>query len=304
MLVKDEADVIQHTLRHLLAEVDHVLVADNLSTDGTWEALEDLRADVGSSRLSLLRDEDPAYYQSVKTTALAQTALELGARWVIPCDADEVWYAPDGRSVAAYLNGVAPDVQIVKADLYNHLPSALDPPAACPECGTSGLVPGPAEPVWEGPAVAPPLMHVPGPSVVCPTCQGRVEPNPLRRIGWRQRERGALPKVCARARPDLVIHAGNHGASTSGTALAVPGLVIRHFTWRSPEQYATKIENGARAYAATDLPGDVGAHWRMFGDPDAPDFRDRVMEHYRQWFWTGRPYDDASLIYDPAPLGA
>jgi len=123
-------------------------------------------------------------------------------------------------------------------------------------------------------------------------------PNPLYRIGWRQRQRAPLPKICARARPDLVIHAGNHSASTQGTALTTAGLAIRHFSWRSEEQYLQKIRNGAIAYAATDLHESLGAHWRMFNG--ASD--EAIREHFRRWFFSERPRDDDSLIFDPAPL--
>ena len=35
------------------------------------------------------------------------------------------------------------------------------------------------------------------------------------------------------------------------SALVAGGLVIRHFSWRSEEQYLRKIRNGQAAYAAT-----------------------------------------------------
>jgi hypothetical protein len=100
----------------------------------------------------------------------------------------------------------------------------------------------------------------------------------------------------------LEIRQGNHSAWAPGTGLTVAGLCVRHFSWRSAEQYERKIANGYRAYAATTLPEGVGAHWRMFGAPDAPDFSQRVQEHFRQWFWVAEPQADRSLIYDPAPM--
>lgn len=41
MLVKDESDIIETTIRHLLWHVDEVIVADNMSTDGTYDILHE-----------------------------------------------------------------------------------------------------------------------------------------------------------------------------------------------------------------------------------------------------------------------
>lgn len=252
MLLKDEEDVLEPVLRHLLTQVDYVIAADNLSTDGTRGILEALAAE--GAPVQAVDDPEVGYTQADKTTELARHALARGFDWVLPCDADEVWYAPDGRRVADWLDGLTPDVQVVTAELYNHLPTAED----------------------------------------------EDDPNPVSRIGWRKRERGALPKVCARCRPDLRIGMGNHAATTDGTGLTAPGLVIRHFSWRSAEQYLRKIRNGSAAYAASGLPETYGAHWRMFdGATD-----DAIRDHFRTWFWSAAPRADATLIFDPAPASS
>lgn len=279
VLLKDELDIAEFTLRHLAEQVDWIFVSDNGSTDGTWELIHDLSDELP---ISLSRDPDPAYWQSKKMTAMAQLALERGHAWVLPCDADELFYSPDGRTVAQQLAGHAPDVQIVTAELYHHIPTALDPPAACERCGSTGMQ-------W------PSAGDEPQP---CDACKGRVEPNPFRRIGWRKRERSGLGKVACRARPDLVIEAGNHSARTDGTATRAGGLVIRHYSWRSQEQYLKKLRNGIAAYAATDLPESTGTHWRMWeGKTD-----EQILEHFATWFWSADPAADDSMIYDPAPV--
>lgn len=119
MLVKDEADVIGATVGHLLAHVDEVIVADNLSGDGTREILEQLP-------ITLLTDSDPAYYQAEKTTRLAQRALAAGHQWVVPCDADEIWQTP-GR-IADALASLPPDVDVAVAWLNDHVPTDVDDP--------------------------------------------------------------------------------------------------------------------------------------------------------------------------------
>lgn len=245
MLVKDEADVIQHTIGHLLKHVDEILILDNGSTDGTREILAELPVVV-------INDPEVAYYQDRKTTALAQDALIRGHAWALPCDADEWWYAPDGRPISDYLAGVTPDVRIVTGRLFNHFPTDLD-----------------------------------NPQIV----------NPFLRLGWRQRQHGALPKVCCRTAVDLRIGMGNHDASYADRAVTAPGLELRHFSWRTADQYVRKIKNGQTAYAATDLPDNVGAHWRMFEGASDED----IADHFRRWFWLADPEGDDSMIHDPAP---
>lgn len=282
MLVKDEADLVEASVRYTATQVDHLIVCDNGSTDGTFEILRALGEEFP---FELRADADPAYYQARKMTELAEYARQMGHQWVVPVDVDELWYSPDGRTLAEFLGGLAPDIAYVQATLYNHLPTALDMPERC-DCD------------WQEFRDHPGGGYPPG----CDRCFATGgEPNPFRRIGWRQREHGALPKVAARAREGLEIRQGNHSAYAPGTGLTITALVVRHFSWRTADQYVRKIANGYRAYAATDLSEDVGAHWRMFGDPDEPTFEERVRAHFEQWFFIRDPSADSSLIYDPAP---
>ena len=262
LMVRDERDVIEYTLRHLLEQVDFVLVADNGSTDGTFELMRDLERE-NMGQLLVTIDDEIAYFQSRKMSALADRVRELGYDWIVPADADEIWVCePNERTIAEHLLSIPPDVLTVNARLFHYLPTALD---------------------------------------------GR-DLNPFARIGWRLAGASSLPKVAVRLRPGLVIEAGNHGATYDWQRprLVGGGLRVNHYSWRSPEQYARKIRNGARAYAATDLPEEVGPHWRMWGDPEAPDLEERAAAHFRLHFHAPRPpyapgsSDPASLVYDPA----
>lgn len=127
-MVKDEADVIEGTLRHMAGEVDVIVVADNGSTDGTRQILADLANDLP---LHVLDDPDVAYYQSTKMTRLADYAHDrYNAGWIVPFDADELWVAP--HRVADTLNRLLPLVTIAEAALYNHFATAIDPAEADP----------------------------------------------------------------------------------------------------------------------------------------------------------------------------
>lgn len=269
MMVKDEADILPDTLTHLARHVDEIYVYDNGSTDGTSEFLD---TEWGVP-LHVEEDAEVGYWQSNKMTMLARKAAAAGHQWVIPCDADEIWYvcADPDRRIADYLAGQGLDVQVVQANLYNHLPTSEDDPK---------------------------------------------QVSPVERLKWRQKVEGSLPKVACRPAEDLSIGAGNHTATYEGHTLRVGGLCIRHFTWRSPEQYVRKIRNGIVAYAATDLPEEVGGHWRMWQEAYLTSFATMaqiadhskklsadaaVADHFRRWFFEEDPWSNDELILDPCP---
>lgn len=248
-MVKDEADVVAGTLHHMATEVDHLLVADNGSTDGTRDILAALAEDLP---LTVLDDLDPAYYQSVKMSRLAARAAERGASWIVPFDADEIWNGHGGplREVLPAL----PPANVAVARLTNHYATAIDPDV----------------------------------------------PDPFQRMVWRWPEPMPLPKVAFRWEPGAVIHQGNHGVTLRASRIASDALEVRHFPYRSAEQFVRKARNGAAAYKATDLPEDQGAHWRAYGE-----ILDRLGEEgladvYHKHFWYLSP-TDSGLILDPAP---
>jgi hypothetical protein len=123
-MVRDEADVIAYTVEHLLAEgVDRVVVADNGSVDGTGDILRGMAHDRGLP-ITVVDDHLQPYYQSVKMTRLARAAASAGAAWVVPFDADELWFSPDGRRLADVLRST--DCDIAAAPMWNQLPAEDD----------------------------------------------------------------------------------------------------------------------------------------------------------------------------------
>lgn len=248
-MVRDEADIVEQTVGWMATQVDHVIVADNGSKDGTREILEGLGVEV-------VDDPEVGYYQSEKMTRLAHIAANRGARWVIPFDADELWYSPFGQIADALENRRE---AAVAAPVFDHVASGIDP---------------------EGP--------------------------PVEAIGWRRREQIPLPKMAVRPLLPVRIWQGNHGADwadggeegqDNGLGI-VPGLlVVRHYPYRSAEQMVRKARNGAQAYAATDLPEEVGKHWRDYGRLSD----EQIAETFYKWFWVQDPRVEPGYIYDPAP---
>lgn len=136
-----------------------------------------------------------------------------------------------------------------------------------------------------------------------PTAIDPDEDDPVKAMGWRFRRPGVLPKVACRTDERLTIHMGNHGADYGRFAgrTIKSQLVIRHFPYRSPEQFVRKAVQGAEALRKTDLPESAGAHWRQYADLYEAGGDEALHEVFRTWFWSGEPETNPDLIFDPAP---
>jgi glycosyltransferase involved in cell wall biosynthesis len=252
-MVRDELDVIGYTLRHLASEgFDCIWVADNGSVDGTQEFVRSLSL---SCPVHVSVDPEVGYYQSRKMSALVEKARLAGADWVLPFDADELWWAR-GRSIRQAVEEYRTELGArysMGAELHNYFPMSTDDP----------------------------------------------NPNPFRRILHRDVDPAPLPKVLVRADKGVVIHQGNHGASSPGQEdWTQPSfLQVAHFPWRSYDQFERKVRNGYEAYRATDLPEHMGAHWRQYGETLERGGPDALYEIYSTWFQD----PPGETVVDPAP---
>ena len=125
-MVKDEVDIIARTVGHMASQVDWVIVADNMSTDGTREVLEGLARDLP---LTVVDDLEVGYHQSAKMTELAlQARLNHHAEWIVPFDADEWWYSPFGtiRDILGSIGGR--QWLVMEAALFDHVATGRDDP--------------------------------------------------------------------------------------------------------------------------------------------------------------------------------
>lgn len=120
LLVRDEADILRENLEfHLAHGVDEFIVMDNLSLDGTTAIAEEYeRAGV----LRLVPQPADDYAQGRWVTEMARRAAsDLGADWVINCDADEFW-CPATGSLKDTLAAINPGAPAISAERTNFVP--------------------------------------------------------------------------------------------------------------------------------------------------------------------------------------
>lgn len=255
-MMRNEIDLAVDIVSHMLDQVDQVWVLDNGSTDGTGEALRDIR----SSRITIIDDPEHGYYQSAKMTNLANRAWAANSYRdcaIVPFDGDEWWQPSDeDLTIADVLEDSASQgFRIVAAKLYDYRCTAKDIDSAS---------------------------------------------SPIDRMVWRCREPAPLPKVAVVWSHGCVIHQGNHGATVPGDPEPVPsGLIVRHYPWRSAEHMARKACQGKAAYDATDLPFELGQHWREYGQHYERGGMDAIRDIFDTWFYSDDPASDG-LILDPA----
>lgn len=116
-MARDEADIIEITARHMLAQgLDGLLIADNLSCDGTRAILDRLAEELP---VRIVDDREVAYHQGRKMTALATQAAGWGAHWIVPFDADELW-SGYGETVRDVLERAK--TPVVTAQLFDFYP--------------------------------------------------------------------------------------------------------------------------------------------------------------------------------------
>lgn len=130
------------------------------------------------------------------------------------------------------------------------------------------------------------------------------EGSPFERMVWRRTEPLPLRKVAVRARPDLQLHMGQHSASFDGVrhaATVTDQLGVRHFPYRSVEQFTRKITVGGPPLVASGLPEAIGAHWRMYYEMWERGGDDAMRSWFERWVFETDPGANPHLALDPLP---
>lgn len=131
-MMKDEDDIADHVIYHLaLQGVDGIIVADNMSTDLTLTKLKEAKDNIESSfdiDVQITFDRETAYTQSEKMTQLGHKAASRGATWILPFDADELWYGVEGTIKDAISRADKLGLQYLQAAYWNHRVTTEDTP--------------------------------------------------------------------------------------------------------------------------------------------------------------------------------
>lgn len=240
LLVRDEEDIIEWNLRyHLSMGIDHFIVTDNLSVDGTPEVLRRYRQ---RGVLTLLHESSDDYSQDRWVTRMAELAqAEQNVDWLLHSDADEFWWPGHYTNLKEAFSTVPPGVRAIEVERHNYL--------------------GPAD--HNGEPFFDRMVYRQANSV-----NALGDPLPPK-VAHR-------PVKAPHVRQGNHIVSDENGVVTAGV---LEGLSILHFPARTPDQLRNKIANGGAAYRRnTRLGPAVGLAWRtMYSHLLAGRF-DRVVE--------------------------
>jgi len=105
LLVRDEADLIEECLSHLLTWCDAVHIYDTGSTDGTWDIIQELaRRD---RRINPVAREEVFYSDSLRAMVFDRVRHAFrGGDWIARLDADEFAHAHPPTWITANLSRI------------------------------------------------------------------------------------------------------------------------------------------------------------------------------------------------------
>lgn len=212
MMVRDEADIVAATIEHHLAQgVDHLIVTDNASSDGTREILE---AYAAVAPVTLHHDGEHRKQQARVVTRMAREAHGMGATWVVNGDADE------------FLRPVDPSATL--RDVFAAMPVDLGE-IHVPVVNMVGRI------------------ATSGAGIDRLVLRDERDDAQLHAAGVRSHP---TPNAIHVGSPDVEVVQGNHATSIGVDGPVPDGLELEvlHLPWRSVAQVERKTENMGRGY--------------------------------------------------------
>lgn len=91
------------------------------------------------------------------------------------------------------------------------------------------------------------------------------EPNFIKRMKHKKFHSNSFSAVAFNYSPGFHLEMGNHNVLNHPGKRDNDLIGIRHYQYRSFEQFVKKVKNGKKAYEATNLPDFMGSHWRKLG---------------------------------------
>lgn len=126
-MVKDEADIIYYWLLYYYNRgIRNFYIIDNNSTDGTRELIQCFYNQHSDIRAYLEIDEEIAYWQYRKINRLAERAVKEGCDWILPVDADELFFVEGSNQSIPELLSSYPDSDVLVFEWWHYRPSLSD----------------------------------------------------------------------------------------------------------------------------------------------------------------------------------
>lgn len=274
-MVRNEVDIIETSIRHNLQVVDHLLVIDHCSEDGTPAIVKALIEE--GLPVTLMSDTSIAFHQSRRTTEGARWLFRRqNADWVFPLDADELLKVPSREALEQGL-GMVPEGLHVRVRLQTYVRDVYGDPRLF--------------------------------SLSDYRRRLAVERYPQLRIAI-HRSFLASETQAVTTGNHYVLDVAKPREAPSYPGIHAAIVVVAHFPIRSARQVNNKSILGWLAHLASRHPGDAARHWHeLFEQIKAGAVLDdrhmlELAVNYglprAQW----QPVEAVALVDDPMPPGA
>ena len=279
--ILDEADIVEAFVRHAAHFVDHHIIMDNGSRDGTFEILKQLHAE--GFPITIYQTPAISFRESDQLTGLFKEAvLQHGADWVACLDADEFY--DDSR-----LGGVI--------DAHTGGGS----PRSAPGVGMRSYLEAIDRSGRNVVAIRAAWVHYNY------TRKDDTSNNVLpRRITHRNKDYNDYKAIISKRliAENGRIHNGSHDAwvppGSSGESVIEPSLWVCHFGERSPAQYVSKVVRGWSKVLAAGPAVVAEGHAGHYRGPFEI-LRDRPHELLRAEWFLKHKNEGPHLVEDPMP---
>lgn len=218
LMVKNEEDIIGYNIEYLQTQdIDHIFVANNMSSDNTKNILLELSEKY--KNMTVIDDNQFAYEQEKKMNTWIEECYNLGADIIIPIDADEIWYSKDSEKTLGKTLKECSGDNIFVADTIDFIPTEND----------------------------------------------LAVKNPFKSMIYVKEKSNSFPSVAFTKYVGSRIMMGNHDILHHPGKRISNLIGIKHYQYRTFDQFYKKMKNGKKVYDETNMPEYIGSHWRTLG---------------------------------------